>query len=112
MRYLFAVIADGNTAVDASPDEEMAIDAFNDKIDSAGVRVMAAGVAAPGQSRLCDNRNGLGRVRNGLAVETDLFMAGFWIIEADDDAAAEELAMEASLACNRMIEVRPFLRRA
>lgn len=35
-----------------------AIDAFNDRIESAGQRVIAAGVAAPGRARVFDNRNG------------------------------------------------------
>jgi hypothetical protein len=37
-------------------------------------------------------------------------MAGFWIIEAENDTVAQALAAEASKACNRPIEVRPFLR--
>jgi hypothetical protein len=37
-------------------------------------------------------------------------MAGFWIIEAENDTVAHALATEASKACNRPIEVRPFLR--
>lgn len=85
-----------------------AIDAFNDKIENAGQRVMAAGVAAPDRAVVFDNRGGRGLVNKGPAVDSDLFMAGFWIIEADDDEV-HVLAAEASHACNRPIEVRPFL---
>lgn len=88
----------------------VAIDAFNDKIEAAGQRIMAAGVAEPSTALLIDNRDGLGSVINGAAVEADEFMSGFWVIEASDDAMARELALEASLACNRRIEVRAFLR--
>jgi hypothetical protein len=42
-------------------------------------------------------------------VESKEFMAGFWIIEADDLDVALGLATEGSKACNRKIEVRPFL---
>lgn len=110
MRYLFAVIANKNGEVAADHDETAAIDAFNDKIEAAGQRIMAAGVAAPDQAVLFDNRDGRGIVVNNPAVASDLFMAGFWIIEAANDAMAHELAAEASRACNRLIEVRPFLR--
>lgn len=110
MRYLFAVIADRTRPVEASPEEIVTIKAFNDEIESAGCRIVAAGLAAPNESTLVDNRKGQGYVHAGLAVDSDLFMAGFWIIETEDDSAVEQLASEASRACNRMIEVRPFLR--
>lgn len=110
MRYLFAVIADRRQPSDASREEAEAISAFNDKIESAGNRIMAAGVATPKEAILYDNRNGLELVFEGPAVDADLFMAGFWIIEAEKDSEAAQLAMEASHACNRMIEVRRFLR--
>lgn len=109
MRYLFAVIADRRHPIGASPEEAVAINDFNDKIEAAGQRILAAGVSAPHDATLYDNRDGRGLVRTGPAVDADLFMAGFWIIEADGDAAAGRLATEASLACNRMIEVRRFL---
>lgn len=109
MRYLFAVIADRTGEILADPDEASAIDAFNEKIAAAGHRVMAAGVAAPDRATLFDNRGGRGSISDGPAVDSNLFMAGFWVIEAEDDSVAHRLAAEASRACNRLIEVRPFL---
>lgn len=108
MRYLFAVIDTQSNS--GTPEEMVAIDAFNEKIEAAGQRVMAAGVAAPMSSLLIDNRNGLGSVINGPAVTSDEYMSGFWVIEATDDATARDLALEASQACNRKIELRAFLR--
>ena len=108
MRYLFAVIDTQPNS--GTPEEMVAIDAFNEKIEAAGQRVMAAGVAAPTSALLIDNRNGLGSVINGPAVTSDEYMSGFWVIETADDATARELALEASQACNRKIELRAFLR--
>lgn len=108
MRYLFAVI-DSQTNSGTSG-EMVAIDAFNEKIEAAGQRLMAAGVAAPKTALLVDNRNGAGSVVQGPAVVSDEYMSGFWVIEASDDEIARSLALEASLACNRRIEVRAFLR--
>ena len=108
MRYLFAVI---DSQTNSGTEAEMgAIDAFNEKIEAAGQRLMAAGVSAPSSALLVDNRNGLGSVTNGPAVISDEYMAGFWVIEAADDDTARALALEASNACNRRIEVRAFLR--
>ena len=110
MRYLFAVIADLRYPVGASPEEARAIDAFNDKIDAAGLRILAAGIATPNEAKCYDNRKGMGLVHNGPAVESNLFMAGFWIIEADDDATALDLAKQGSKACNREVKLRRYLR--
>ena len=108
MRYLFAVIDTQSNS--GTPGEMVAIDAFNEKIEAAGQRIMAAGVAAPTSALLIDNRNGLGSVVTGPAVASDEYMSGFWVIEASDDATAREIALEASQACNRKIELRAFLR--
>jgi len=109
VRYLFAVIASRSGTVAASSSEIDAIDAFNDRIESEGHRVMAAGVAAPERAVVFDNRGERGLVTHGPVVDSDLFMAGFWVIEAENDDIAHRLAAEASLSCNRPIEVRPFL---
>jgi hypothetical protein len=37
------------------------------------------------------------------------YLSGLWIIEVSDEAAALALAREASLVCNRRVEVRAFL---
>ncbi len=36
-------------------------------------------------------------------------MSGFWIIQADSLEQAKSLAAEGSKACNRKVELRPFL---
>lgn len=110
MRYFFAVIASTNGPTLAKNDEAAAIDAFNEKIEAAGQRVMAAGIAAPDTARVFDNRDGQQLVTAGPVVDADDFVSGFWVIEADNDDVANALALEASRACNRRIEVRPFLR--
>lgn len=109
MRYLFAVIADRNSHVTATEAEMGAINAFNDRIIADGHQIMAAGVASPDAAVVFDNRDGRGLVTEGPVVDSAEFMAGFWVIDAADGEVARALAAEASLACNRRIEVRPFL---
>ena len=38
------------------------------------------------------------------------FYSGFWVIEVSDQETARELALAGSRACNRRVELRPFLR--
>lgn len=107
MRYLFAVLDDRTNSV--TPGEAQAINAFNDALETAGQRIIAAGLVTPEDGLRIDNRNSVGAVETGSSLHTDLYMSGFWIIDAPDDHAAEALALEASLACNRRIDVRRFL---
>lgn len=108
MRFLMAVI--DSVSDPGRPEEPGAIDAFNDKIETAGQRIIAAGVARPDQAMVFDNRLGAGRVSPGPVTASDDYMAGFWVIDVEDRSVAEALAAEASQACNRRIELRPFLR--
>lgn len=69
---------------------------------------MAEGLASPRASVVVDNRGGAGAVAEGPLHDTEQFVSGFWIIEAADRDAVLELAAEASHACNRVVELRPF----
>lgn len=109
MRFLFAVIASKTGPVEASDNEAALIDAFNEKIEARGQRLMAVGISHPERARVFDNRAGRALTTEGPMVDADDFMAGFWVIEAVDEAEAHELALEASAACNRRIEVRALL---
>ena len=46
---------------------------------------------------------------DGPFVESKEYLAGFWVMEAPDLDVALRLAAEGSKACNRKVEVRPFL---
>jgi len=46
---------------------------------------------------------------DGPFVESKEYLGGFWIMEAADLDVALALAAEGSKACNRRVEVRPFL---
>ncbi|MFG1990826.1 YciI family protein [Actinoplanes sp. NPDC048988] len=86
-----------------------AIHVFNEGLQARGHWVFAGGLAAPGTATVIDNRDGLGLVTDGPFVETKEYMAGFWVMEADDLDVALKLAAEGSRACHRRVEVRPFL---
>jgi hypothetical protein len=107
MQYLVSVIFD--TPGLATPEEDAAIDVFNDALKAQGHWVFAGGLAEPGTATVIDNRGGEALFTDGPFVESKEYLAGFWIIEAADLDVALKLAVEGSKACNRKIEVRPFL---
>jgi hypothetical protein len=107
MQYLVSVITD--TTDLATPDEDAAIDVFNDRLQAEGNWIFAGGLGGPSTATVIDNRGAEALFTDGPFVESKEFLIGFWIIEAPDLDVALELAAEGSKACNRKIEVRPFL---
>jgi len=107
MQYLVSVIDD--TPSSATPDEMTAIDAFNDAMLADGHWVFAGGLGAPSTATVVDGRGTEALFTDGPFVETKEWLSGFWIIEAPDLDVALKLAAAGSKACNRRVEVRPFL---
>lgn len=107
MQYLVSVIDDD--AGLATQDEMAAIDGFNDRLRAGGHWVFAGGLGAPGTATVIDNRGSEPLFSDGPFVESKEHLAGLWIIEAPDLDVALRLAAEGSKACNRKVEVRPFL---
>jgi len=107
MQYLVSVIHD--SADLATPDEMAAIDVFNDQLQAQGHWVFAGGLAGPGTATVIDNRGEAAVFTDGPFVESKEYIVGFWVMEAADLDVALKLAAEGSKACNRKVEVRPFL---
>ena len=107
MQYLVSVITD---SVDlADPEEQAAIDVFNDRLQDEGHWVFAGGLAVPSAATVIDNRGQDAVITDGPFLESKEFLIGFWIVEAADLDVALRLAADGSKACNRKVEVRPFL---
>ena len=107
MQYLVSVINDSTEL--ATPDEMAAIDVFNDRLQAEGHWVFAGGLGGPDTATVIDNRGEEALFTDGPFVESKEYLVGFWIMEAADLDVALKLAAEGSKACNRKIEVRPFL---
>jgi hypothetical protein len=107
MQYLVSVIDDA--AGLATPEEEAAIDVFNARLQAEGHWVFAGGLAVPSAATVIDNRGEQPMVTDGPFLESKEYLIGVWIIEAADLDVALELAAAGSKACNRKLEVRPFL---
>ncbi|GAB3397881.1 YciI family protein [Humibacter soli] len=114
MQYLVSVIDDTTDEEllrtgTATAEEQAAIDVFNSGLQADGNWVFAGGLGSPHSATVVDNRGDETMLTDGPFVESKEFLAGFWILEAADLDAALALAVDASKACNRKIEVRPFL---
>jgi hypothetical protein len=107
MQYLLSVIDDGTGL--ATPTEDAAIDVFNDRLQAEGYWVFAGGLGSPEPATVIDNRGDAAVITDGPFLESKEYLAGFWIIDADDLDVALKLAAEGSKACKRKVEVRPFL---
>ena len=91
LKFLIAVIdTEVNTG---TPEEMVTIDAFNEKLQENGHWIMGAGLE---KAKI-------------LVTADGEYMSGFWIIQTDSREEAEALAAEGSKACNRKVELRPFL---
>ena len=82
---------------------------WHDRLQAEGQLVFAGGLGAPDPAVVIDNRGVERLVTDGPFVESQESIAGVWIIEAPDLAVALALGTEGTKACNRKVEVRPFL---
>ena len=107
MQYFVSVIHDSNAM---ATDEEMAaITEFNKQLQADGYWVFAGGLGGTDMATTIDNREDEAVVTDGPYIESKEYVVGVWIWEAPDLDVALKLAEGASKACNRKIEVRPFL---
>lgn len=102
---LFVIDTQSNSG---NEDEMRAIDAFNAKLVQDGALLMAEGITAPENSLVIDNRSSVNLVSEGPLHNQKEYISGFWIIRANDLEQARAIALEASLACNRKVELRPL----
>jgi hypothetical protein len=106
MKYMICVI---DTASGTGNSQEMAaIDEFNDSLKASGQLLMAEGIRSPDKSIVIDNRADAGIANQGPLHQTTEYVSGFWVITAADDSEAKEIAVRASKACNRKVELRPL----
>jgi hypothetical protein len=107
MKFIIFVIDD--QLEKASSGEMEAINAFNDKLQEDGHWITAAGINHGEAATVLDNRNGAGLVNPGSLYNEAEHYSGFWLIEAADKAEALAVAAAGSKACNRKVELRPYL---
>jgi hypothetical protein len=86
------------------------IDALNDEMVAAGVRIFVGGLSPASSARsLRAQPDGKVLVTDGPYTETKEHIGGFWVLEAADLNKALALGRKAAVACRAPVEVRPFL---
>lgn len=84
------------------------VDAFNKKMEAAGVWVFGGGLEMPDQAKVVSSGNDGVVVTDGPFPEAKEQIGGFWVIEAENLDAALDWARGATVACRGPVEVRPF----
>ena len=107
MQYLVSVIDDRTNS--GTTDEMAAITTYNAGLQADGHWVFAGGLASPSAATVIDNRGAEAIFTDGPFLESKEYLAGFWVMEAPDLDVVLKLAAAGSKACNRKVEVRPFL---
>jgi hypothetical protein len=110
-QYLVAIYRPGNYDPAVSEDEAMGreIDALNDEMTAAGVRVFAGGLKPESSARsLRLQPAGKVHITDGPYTEAKEHIGGFWVLEAANLDEALEWGSKAAVACRASVEVRPF----
>ena len=85
------------------------IDALNDEMKAAGVRIFVGGLSPVSSARsLRAKPDGKVIITDGPYVETKEHIGGFWVLEAADLDDALAWGRKAAVACRAPVEVRPF----
>ena len=110
-QYLVAIYRPENYDPAVSEDEAMGreIDALNDEMNAAGVRVFVGGLQPESTARsLRLQPAGKVLITDGPYAETKEHIGGFWVLEAADLDEALAWGRKAAVACRASVEVRPF----
>lgn len=100
---------DYNPAVAEDAKMSRDIDALNDEMVAAGIRVFVGGLKPI--SNACSIRplpNGEVTVTDGPYLPTKEHIGGVWVLEVPDQATAISWGRKAAIACRAPVQVRPF----
>ena len=98
---------DPSVAEDETMDRD--IDALNDEMKAAGVRIFVGGLQpASSATSLRVNADGKVLITDGPYIESKEHVGGFWVLEAADLDEALVWGRKAAIACRAPVEVRAF----
>jgi hypothetical protein len=110
-QYLVAVHHPDDYDPSVAEDEGMSrdIDALNDEMKAAGVRIFVGGLhPASSATSLRAQPDGKVLITDGPYLETKEHVGGLWVLEAADLDEALAWGRKAAIACRVPVEVRPF----
>lgn len=110
-RYLVAIHRPDDYDPAVAEDEAMTrgIDALNDEMIAAGVRVFVGGLqSVTSATSLRPNSGGEVTVVDGPYLKANEHVGGFWVLDVADLDEALAWGRKAVVACRAPVEVRPF----
>jgi len=109
-QFLVAIhLPDNFNPSTADKTRERDIDALNDEMVAAGVRVFVGGLLPVSTAKsLRAQSGGKVLVTDGPYLETKEHIGGFWVVEAANPEEALEWGRKAVVACRAPVEVRQF----
>jgi hypothetical protein len=109
-RYLVAIhLPDDYDPASEAEATRRDIDALNEEMKAAGVRVFVGGLRSPSSAKsLRLKPDGKVHVTDGPYTEAKEHIGGFWVLEAADLDEALTWGRKAAIACRAPVEVRPF----
>ena len=85
------------------------IDAVNEEMVAAGVRIFVGGLQDPDTATSIHwSADGITQVEEGSLLRAEKYVNGLWVIEAASMEEATEWGRKAALACRGSVEVRAF----
>lgn len=98
---------DPATGEDEAMDRD--IDALNDEMKAAGVRIFVGGLQPVRRAKSLRRKpDGKVLITDGPYLETKEHIGGFWVLEAASLDEALAWGRKAAIACRAPVEVRPF----
>jgi hypothetical protein len=110
-QYLVAIHHPEDYNPSVSEDEAMHrdIDALNDEMKTAGVRIFVGGLQPTSSATsLRAQPDGEVLITGGPYLKTKEHVGGFWVLQATDLDEALAWGRKAAVACRAPVEVRPF----
>ena len=110
-QYLVAIHHPDGYDPSVAEDDAMSrdIDALNDEMKAAGVRIFVGGLHPANSAKsLRTQPNGQVLIIDGPYLGTTEHVGGFWVLEATDLDEALTWGRKAAVACRAPVEVRPF----
>ncbi|EIP98919.1 hypothetical protein OpiT1DRAFT_03401 [Opitutaceae bacterium TAV1] len=110
-KYLVTIYHPDNYDPSVAEDEAMdrAIDALNDEMVAAGIRIFVGGLYPANNAKsLRAQPDGKVLVTDGSYLKTQEHVGGLWVLEATDLDEALAWGHKATVACRTPVEVRPF----
>ena len=110
-RFLIAIHHPDDYDPSVSEDEAMHrdIDALNDEMVAAGVRIFVGGLhPARGATSIVAGPDGTVQTTLGPYLKTSEHVGGFWVLDVANEDEALAWGSKAAVACRAPVEVRAF----